>query len=176
VRRCGDAEVQESGEYPTPASRMAENLKAKVRKLKSESGQSVVEIAFSLTILLLLAMGIGDLGRAYFTYVALGNAAGEGASYGSFYPGCPTAGSGTSCADPDNVDYRARHESQQGLIDTSQITSVDVQFSHSPPSIGDTITVTVNYKYYWITPFFRTFTGQNYIQLHAIAAQPVRTN
>ncbi len=147
------------------------------RYLQEETGQGLVELALGVTVLLMLVMGIADLGRAYFTYVALGNAAGEGASYGSFYPTCPYATSGPSCGDPDNVDYRTRHESQQGLIDTSKISSVTVELSDPQnPQAGDTITVTVQYDYEWITPFFRTFTGQSSIGLRARATQPVRSN
>ncbi len=146
-------------------------------RIGEETGQGIVELALGMTVLILLIMGIADLGRAYFTYVALGNAAGEGASYGSFYPGCPYAASGASCADPDNVDYRTRHESQQGFINTSQITNVAVALSDPvSPGIGDTVTVTLSYNYDWITPFFRSFTGRQGIQLQAIAVQPVRSN
>jgi len=145
--------------------------------MREEGGQGLVELALGITVLMLLVMGIADLGRAYFTYVALGNAAGEGAAYGSFYPSCSFAYSGASCADPDNVDYRTRHESQQGFIDTSQITSVDIELSDPVyPSLGDTITVTVQYNYDWLTPFFSSFTGQASMQLQARAVQPVRSN
>jgi len=147
------------------------------RCLQEEAGQGLVELALGVTVLLMLVMGIADLGRAYFTYVALGNAAGEGAAYGSFYPSCPYATSGPSCADPNNVDYRTRHESKQGLIDTSKISNVIVELSDPQnPRLGDTITVTVQYDYDWITPFFRTFTGRSSIELRARAAQPVRGN
>lgn len=147
------------------------------RYLQGEAGQGIVELALGITVLMMLVMGIADLGRAYFTFVALGNAAGEGAAYGSFYPSCPFAYSGASCADPDNVDYRTRHESQQGFIDTSQITAVDIQLSDPVyPSLGDTITVTVQYNYDWLTPFFSSFTGQSSMQLQARAVQLVRSN
>jgi Flp pilus assembly protein TadG len=51
-----------------------------------EKGQSLVELAFSLTFLLILLGGIVDLGRAFFTYMAMRDAVQEGALYGSINP------------------------------------------------------------------------------------------
>jgi Flp pilus assembly protein TadG len=48
---------------------------------KKEQGQSLVELSISLVILLILAAGLVDLGRAFFTYITLRDAAQEGASY-----------------------------------------------------------------------------------------------
>jgi hypothetical protein len=53
---------------------------------KSENGQSMVEFAFTLIIILLLLVGTIDLGRAIFTYLALRDGAQEGASYASYDP------------------------------------------------------------------------------------------
>jgi len=46
-----------------------------------EAGQSMVEFALILPILLLMVLGVVDFGRAFFTYEALANAAREGARY-----------------------------------------------------------------------------------------------
>jgi Flp pilus assembly protein TadG len=46
-----------------------------------EQGQSLVELAMSLILLLTLLAGLVDFGRAFFTYIALRDAAQEGASY-----------------------------------------------------------------------------------------------
>lgn len=51
-----------------------------------EGGQSLVEMAIALVILLLLVGGIVDLGRAFFTYMALRDSVQEGALYGSINP------------------------------------------------------------------------------------------
>ncbi|HBY06316.1 MAG TPA: hypothetical protein DEH22_00435 [Chloroflexi bacterium] len=50
---------------------------------KEQSGQSLVELAMSLTLLLILLAGLVDLGRAFFTYITLRDAAQEGASFAS---------------------------------------------------------------------------------------------
>ena len=59
----------------------------KINQARKEQGQSLVELALSLTLLLLLLGGAIDLGRMFFTYIALRDAAQEGAIYGSYCPG-----------------------------------------------------------------------------------------
>jgi Flp pilus assembly protein TadG len=51
-----------------------------------QRGQSLVEFALSLTILLFLVVGIVDVSRALFTYLSMRDAAQEGALYASFNP------------------------------------------------------------------------------------------
>ena len=53
---------------------------------KIERGQSLVELAAGLLVLLILVMGIIDLGRVLFYYVTLRDAAQEGAVYGAINP------------------------------------------------------------------------------------------
>lgn len=53
---------------------------------RKQLGQSVVEFAVLLPIMLLLIMGALDLGRAFFMKIALTNAAREGAYYISYHP------------------------------------------------------------------------------------------
>ncbi len=53
---------------------------------RRERGQSFVELAMSLVILLLLVGGVVDLGRAFFTFMALRDSVQEGALYGSINP------------------------------------------------------------------------------------------
>ena len=52
----------------------------------AEKGQSLVELALTLLIILTLLAGAVDLGMAFFSYVALRDAAQEGALYGSINP------------------------------------------------------------------------------------------
>jgi len=51
-----------------------------------ERGQSLVELSISLTVLMLLLSGAVTFGMAFFSYVAMRDAAQEGALYGSFNP------------------------------------------------------------------------------------------
>ncbi len=49
-------------------------------------GQSLVELAIALPMLLLLMLGTLDLGRMFFDYIQLRNAVREGAAYGARAP------------------------------------------------------------------------------------------
>ncbi len=51
-----------------------------------QRGQSLVELAISLTVMLLLLSGAVTFGMALFSYVAIRDAAQEGALYASFNP------------------------------------------------------------------------------------------
>jgi hypothetical protein len=64
---------------------MTTNLPAETSH-RSERGQSLVELAISLTVMLLLLSGAVTFGMALFSYVAIRDAAGEGALYGSISP------------------------------------------------------------------------------------------
>jgi len=53
---------------------------------RSENGQSLVELAISLMVILLLLTGAVEIGLALFQYVTMRDAAQEGALYGSLSP------------------------------------------------------------------------------------------
>src|SRR5947207_7838827 len=52
---------------------------------RRQRGQSLVEFAISSTVLLLLAMGLIDLSRAFYFSVSLEGAAREGARHGAWF-------------------------------------------------------------------------------------------
>jgi Flp pilus assembly protein TadG len=60
-----------------------------MKKLKSERGQSLVELAISLVIILFLLAGAVEFGIALFQFIQLRDAAQEGALYGSICPHDP---------------------------------------------------------------------------------------
>lgn len=57
-----------------------------IKVKKKEHGQSMVELALTFTLLMVLLAGTIDLGRAFFTWLAMRDAAQEGAAYGSICP------------------------------------------------------------------------------------------
>lgn len=57
-----------------------------IQSFRSERGQSLTEMAFATVVLLILLGGVVDLGRAFFTYMALRDSVQEGALYGSIHP------------------------------------------------------------------------------------------
>jgi Flp pilus assembly protein TadG len=131
-------------------------------------GQSLVEFALMLLFLTFLLMGILDLGRAYFTYLAIKDAAAEGAYFGSAFPQCVDADGvdldhngledeGAGCAGTNNIDYRARNSAPRGgLVDwSSNVTRVTTTLTTTVSQdviAGQNITVSVSTQYRMLTP------------------------
>src|SRR5215208_8154038 len=61
-----------------------------MKTLKTERGQSLVELSISLLGLLYLLSGAVEFGLAFFQYVQLRDAAQEGALFGSMDPASPS--------------------------------------------------------------------------------------
>jgi hypothetical protein len=55
-------------------------------QIKHHHGQSLIEFALVLPLFVLLIVGIFDLGRAFFAFIAISNAAREGARVYTFDP------------------------------------------------------------------------------------------
>jgi hypothetical protein len=144
----------------------------------SECGQSLVEMALMMVILLTILSVVLDLGRAFFMFIAIQNSAAEGALYAAMNPVCGHSTdidpSGASCTDPNNVDYRAKHESSDGLVDSNRMT-VSVLYSNGTSNYssaniveGKPITVTIGYRFTMIGPFSGVFpNGQLMFEAHA---------
>jgi hypothetical protein len=119
-------------------------------KHKSQAGQSLVEFSLMAIVLIILLMGVMDLGRAYFTYLALKDAAAEGAYYGQGHPGWLDSGDNS---DPNNIEYRVRNSAPQGGLVNWDDPDVTVVIEVPNPTPGKTLTVTVSAPYQLITPF-----------------------
>jgi len=55
-------------------------------RCRGERGANLVEMALVLPLLLMLLMGVVDVGRAFYSYVTLTNAVREGARFASRFP------------------------------------------------------------------------------------------
>lgn len=134
-------------------------MKKKMFIIKAnEKGQSMIELAVSLVILLILISGIVDLGRITFYYIAMRDSAQEGASYGSIFP-----------RDCDEIIKRVT----TGAVDTSRV-QVTVEINGNTCSkqcsfivnTGDIIKVTVKDPNFPITmPLLGAFIGGQSISL-----------
>lgn len=141
----------------------------------SEDGQSLVEFAAALVALLIVVAGVLDIGRAFFTFVAIENAAGEGAIFGSYHPSWVTEAdaqaAGADQPQYDNITARAQHESPTGVVDWNLAT---VEVTHSGPiTVGNQITVSVTYSYPIMTPFLNLILEDGVLPLRARAVQRI---
>ncbi|MGQ9832865.1 MAG: TadE family protein [Candidatus Villigracilaceae bacterium] len=124
--------------------------------LRNEHGQSLVEFAISLTVILLLLAGAVDFGMAFFSFIALRDAAQEGALYGSMSP-----------TDTNGIIARVRGASNRP-VDLSNTSTVQVTPQIiGQPCEGGGIQVTVVYSYPISMPFLSAILGQNTIPIRA---------
>lgn len=128
-------------------------------------GQSIVEFALTMPLLLLLFAGAADLGRVFFNFVALENAVKEGALYGARYPLCDDASA--LCPDPINVAWRVENEARTAS-DTALVTptaecrngATDVAYADLRNCVeGDTYVVSASLDFPLITPIMSQLLG-----------------
>lgn len=128
---------------------------------QSERGQGLIELAIALPALLVLLLGVLDVGRVYWSLVTLKDAVSEGASYAAAYP--PNSG------DPDDANLvkikeLAADSSTALVVLTPEMFSVDYV---DPPTTGQPITVTVAYDFVLITPFVNAIVPDSKLTLRA---------
>jgi Flp pilus assembly protein TadG len=133
----------------------------KIKQPKYEQGQSLVELALSLTLLLLLLGGAIDLGRMFFTYIALRDAAREGAIYGSY---CPN--------DVSGITSRVQN-SATGPVDSTGFTVDGIILDTSPPVPGSGITVRVTFNFEVSMPFLGAAIGKQSFPMSAVVSNTI---
>jgi len=123
---------------------------------RSERGQSLVELAVSLTVIMLLLAGAVDFSIAYFSFSAMQDAAQEGALYGSINP-----------EDEAGIITRVRNASSNP-VDLADEDLVDVTVTVTGDACeGSDIRVNVVYDYPISMPFVGTIIGSQQIRLNA---------
>jgi len=116
-----------------------------------ERGQSAVEFALLVTVLLLFLMAILDLGRGLYAYTAITAAAQEGVRYALIHPG-----------DGAGVDAVVRRHAVG--LDPTRMTSA--LFEPQP----DIVSVTVTYDFVLITPLIGDLVGSGGVLRLQVAA------
>jgi len=150
--------------------------------MKSERGQSLVELAISLVILLYLLSGAVEFGIIFFQYVQLRDAAQEGALYGSMHAN-----------EPAKIIERVKYASDKPInIATDPKVTIDVYIDDNPDDTsngyhhsadatnyqandceGHGIKVVVEYKHKIFMPFMPKLIGRTEIPLHGIVTDTV---
>ncbi len=178
-------------------------VQAKIRRrTRLNSGQSLVEMALSITFLVLMFSGAVDLGRAYFVQVALNNAIGEAAHYASIFPPCAKStylnelaldstdpSPAPKCTGSNSVLSRLLNESDN--LDSARLSAVSMlganctgTVANDPPltHIGDSATskpdefsLQVSYRLPLLTPIMRGMFGSDLV-LYACNDQVARTS
>lgn len=112
-----------------------------------QRGQSLIEFALLLPLLMMIMAAAIDLARVFDTYVSITNASREGARYGASFPD-----------DADGIRDQVRRElTDSGIPEPDNITPTCSAYadgssmSCSSVSSGDRITVTVSTSFRFIT-------------------------
>ena len=142
---------------------------AHARPIHGQGGQSLVEIAISLPVLLLIVLGLADFGRAFYYTSAIANAAREGAIYVSRQPSASAA----------SVTQHACNETGFAAYNTAcSGFAATVTCNVSPCSNASEVTVQVTYDLKLITAFMAQRilpAGADTIHLRAASKFPIVT-
>ena len=111
------------------------------------SGQSLLEFALTLPLLILFVMGVFDLGRGIYYYSAIHNAAREGARYGAVNH-CDIAG------------IKNQAEQMAGLGEGLVVNEPQQVYVPGTDQL-DFILVSVEYSFETVTPLVGAFLGED---------------
>jgi hypothetical protein len=135
----------------------------------AKSGQSLVELSLGFAFFLFFLLGMLDIGRLYFIYVAMEDGAAEAALYYALNAQCETAADGPDCVDPNNALYRAEHASSQQVDFGWDDVVLDCDEIAASADNEDMVQCSITYPFKTLTPIITTIAGGS-INLTAEAA------
>jgi Flp pilus assembly protein TadG len=139
------------------------NMDRKRNQQRPERGQSLMEFSVGMVILIILLAGAVDAGRALFTYMAMRDAAQEGALYGSTNP------------TDDTGIYSRVHNSSDMMEGLSGSINISKQIIGTACS-GNGIKISVSYNTFPITmPFLGAAIGSQTVKISASATNTILT-
>jgi len=138
--------------------------RSRIRSSRKTRGQSVVEFALVLPVLLILLLTAVDFGRLFFSFIEMNNAAREGAAY--------------AATNPTNTVEIQRHIIQEtnaqsqvgaGALSAPTVTCKDTTGAAMSCSSavggggpGNTVTVRATEPFTFFTPFINGFFGNDF--------------
>lgn len=141
----------------------------KPRRTRSLRGQSLVELALVLPLFGLVLLMAVDFGRAYFTYIQANNAAREAAYFAATGPNGPTDTAGITTAALQDMDAQSQtgagsitipdavcNDAGGTVMDCADAATVNATGQ------GNTVTVTVQEPFSFLTPFVNNFLGGSF--------------
>lgn len=155
---------------------MSAKISPKEKSKKGERGQSLVELAISLPIILLLMIGTIDFGLAIYAYLTVRDAAQEGALYGSINPG--------NYAEIENRTRSINPQEEEGIyfkpVPLTDKEKVKITITVSGKKCEgitngavNNISVNVKYRYPLIVPFANLLMGARTIPLEVTATNVI---
>ena len=145
------------------------------RRRPRSRGQSIVELALILPVLMLLVASALDLGRMFYSQVTITNAAREGA-YEAAYSPTSFVPNGNCDKVTNRVMCRVLSEAKNSFV---VVQKADVDLDCSPAcakGIGNTVTVTVLGHFTLLTPIMAPFLGGSNVTLTSTASAQIVTD
>jgi Flp pilus assembly protein TadG len=143
-----------------------------MKKIHNERGQSLVELAISILILIYLLAGAVEFGLAFFQYVQLRDAAQEGALYGSMKPS-DISGIIARIQGASNSPINLSGGDVTITISIDGIDSSDTANYATVDCEGHGLEVQVSYPHQVFMPFIPQFLGRSTIQLDATVTDTI---
>lgn len=137
-------------------------------------GQSLVELALILPVLMLLVAATIDLGRIFYSQITITNAAREGAMEASRNPTSFQANAACNTA-TNRIMCRVINESKGSFV---TVVPADVSVSCSPAcatGMGNMATVRVAGRFTLLTPLLSVFMGGTTVNMAATASAQIIT-
>ena len=151
-------------------------LVARLRRRPRSRGQSLVEFALVLPLLLVFLATVLDLGRIYYANISLLNAAREGAFQASKTPGSFLSGQECTPANTSTnmIICRVQLESKGSMVEIPA-ADIDVSCSKSgcPLEANSTVRVEVTGQFQLITPILGFIFGGQTIDMESSATQQI---
>jgi len=106
-----------------------------IHYLRKQTGQSLAELAIVLPLLLILLLGVFDIGNGFSTYIALSNASREGTRWLTIHP-----------TDKDGATARVYAEASSVGLSQDNI-SVTFVPNKSRYKAGEAVTIQITHSY-----------------------------
>lgn len=126
-----------------------EMLGAMRKRGRRERGQSLVEFALILPVMVILVLGIVDFGMGLRSYIALSNSAREGARFAAV--GSPAGSFPSNCNGSNNTTVIGRTCVAMSGLHLPYVQTVSVTYPDGQ-AVGKSVVVTTSYNYHYITP------------------------
>jgi PKD repeat protein len=155
--------------------RLLQTFLARRRRRPHSRGQSLVELALILPVLMLLIASALDLGRMFYSQVTITNAAREGA-YEAAYKPTSFIANGNCDKVTNRIMCRVLSEAKGSFV---TVNKADVDVDCSPAcatGIGNTVTVTVLGRFTLLTPIMAPFLGGHDVTLTSTASAQIITD
>ncbi len=121
----------------------------KGRLIRGAKGQSLVEFALVLPILMFIVFGIVDFGLGIRSYISLTNATREGARFAAV--GNPAGSYPSNCDGSTNTTVIGRVCVAIEGLKLSDVQSVSVSYPDGQAS-GNSVVVSATYVYHFVSP------------------------